>query len=47
VHGGTLLISGLTLAGVTHGAWEYVKQLVFQQLVYDGVIKPHTKESSL
>lgn len=39
---GQLVITGLTLTGITHGLWEYAKQLVLQQLIYDGVI--HEKE---
>lgn len=36
---GTLLISGLTLATFHHVIWDFAKQYLFQQMVYDTAIK--------
>lgn len=34
---GQLVITGLTKAGITDAVWEFAKQYVLQQMVYDGV----------
>ena len=37
-HLGQLVITGLTWSTVAVSAWEFLKQFVMQQLVFDGVI---------
>lgn len=44
---GQLVITGLTLAGITHGAWEYAKQLVIQEMVYRASVKDKEAKESL
>lgn len=34
---GTLLVSGLTVAGILHGAWHALNQWCLQQVTYDAV----------
>lgn len=41
---GALMITGLTIAGIRHGLWEFAKQFVLQQMVYDGIIKESADE---
>lgn len=40
---GTLLITGLTLASILTSGWEFLKQLVIQQMIYDGVVDKPTQ----
>lgn len=42
---GALTITGLTLSGLTHGTWEWIKQVAIQQVLYDGVIEPKRHRS--
>lgn len=37
---GTLVITGLTWPALGHAGWEFLKQLVTQQILYDGVLAP-------
>lgn len=39
VQAGSLVITGLTLQNLLHGCWEWARQIVWQQLIYNGVIK--------
>lgn len=41
---GTLVITGLTLAGIAHGLFEWARSWIFQQMIYDGVIARDTAE---
>ena len=41
--GGTLVITGLTVAGVAAGIWQWMTQLVIQQVLYDGVLAKENK----
>lgn len=36
---GTLTITGLTLAGVGHGAWHVLQSYAFQETLYKGAFK--------
>lgn len=42
--GGTLVIHGLSWASVGAMAWEWCKQFVTQQLIFDGVVAPKTAD---
>lgn len=42
---GTLLITGLTLASVAHFAFDWLRSLVFQEMIYKGVVKPQAVAS--
>lgn len=35
---GILTITGLTVAGIVHGAGEWIRAVVFQELIYRGVV---------
>ncbi len=37
--GGVLTITGLTLAGIADGLWDWIRSFVIQELIYRGVIK--------
>ncbi len=37
---GTLMITGLTVSAVVGAGWEFLKQLMAQQILYDGVVAP-------
>ena len=37
---GALLITGLTVAGILHGAWHFAQQYALTQLAYDSAINP-------
>lgn len=39
-HTGTLMITGLTLAGISHGAWEWFMQWAAQHASYKGFVVP-------
>jgi hypothetical protein len=36
----TLTISGLALATIAHGGWDWIKSIAVQELIYKGVLKP-------
>jgi len=40
---GTLVLSGLTLSSLALACWEWVKQYVVQQVLFDGVVAKHQK----
>jgi hypothetical protein len=35
----TLTISGLALASILHGGWDWIKSIAVQELIYKGVFK--------
>lgn len=39
---GTLMITGVGLTSLRHGLWDWAKQYLFQQFVYDTAIKNKT-----
>ena len=39
---GTLMITGLTIAGLAHGLWVWLQQVVVQELIYNTAIQSRT-----
>jgi len=44
---GTLIISGLTVAGLVSGAWHWLTQLAAQHVVYQAAVAPKARQEEI
>lgn len=47
IDGGQLVITGVSWTAISAGAWEWCKQFVAQQIIFDGVVAPKSAAKGL